>query len=168
MKKIWYLIFGLFLITACSENKSVEPKTEVQNLKIHFHYSFKNELNTFDQTFQKDLVMDGTIKVPFYLTQEEQNDILNTITGVDFYSFPDTIRNEPGPDGIIMTINPDPGRQFIRIEYQGKEKLVNWFCPLPQDNPNGIRLLTLQQKIIEIIESKPEYQALPPARGGYL
>jgi hypothetical protein len=45
---------------------------------------------------------------------------------------------------------------------------VAWLYPLRPDNKNSERINNLVEFIIGIIESKPEYKALPPARGGYL
>jgi hypothetical protein len=42
-----------------------------------FQVWFRNELNTYENTYQKDLVEDGVIKVRFWLTAEEQNKILD-------------------------------------------------------------------------------------------
>ena len=157
--------FILLLLVLCNKNPVIP---EEQFIKIHFHYGFGNELNTFEQTYQKDLVLDGSVKIPFWLTAEEQEQIISKVQTVNFFQFPDTICYNSETDSFTVAIvEPNPGRQFLRILYQEQDKTVNWYLPLP-DNEYSISLLELIEHIISIIESKPEYQSLPPVRGGYI
>jgi hypothetical protein len=164
MKKIKYiLISSIIFFTLNCNLKTTEPIP--QFIKIQFHYGFKNELNTFTGIYQKDLVKDGITRTGFYLTDSEQNQIVQKIQSVDFFSFPDTIRIIP-KDGFTYTIEPDPGVQFLKIEYNGKMKSVYWFHPLPGDNSFVPVLKELTDFIQKIIEAKPEYKKLPAASGG--
>ena len=159
-----------FIGSDCAK-KIVEPKIVEpipQFLKIHFHYEFANELNTFEQTYTKDLVMDGTITVRFWLTEAEQQRILEKLQTVDFFHFPDTLMYRMGPDSVMVSISPDPGWQFIRVAHQNEDKMLYWRYPLPEENEFVPPLLELMNLIIGIIESKPEYKALPAPRGGRL
>jgi hypothetical protein len=147
----------------------IEP--DPQFIKIHFHYGFANELNTFEQTLQKDLVMNGTISTSFWLTTEEQRLILSKVQSVNFFDFPDTIRQEVGSDSIMALTVPNPGIQFLRVQYKEQDKTVYWYAYLRDsqgNNDHATMLIQLTSLIIDIIESKPEYQSLPPAEGGYL
>lgn len=110
--------------------------------------------------------MDGVIKVKFWLTKEEQNKILDKVNAVNYFSLPDTFKYIP-QDSISIAINPNPGEQILRIKYQENDKKTVWTYPLNEDNPKVKDLLELNDLIISIIESKPEYKKLPPARGGY-
>jgi len=156
--------FILLLLISCNKNP-VTPKE--QFIKIHFYYGFGNELNTFEQTYQKDLALDGSVKIPFWFTAEEQEQIITKVQAVNFFQFPDTICFNSETDSFTVTIEPNPGRQFLRILYQEQDKIVNWYLPLP-DNEESISLLELIEHIISIIESKPEYQSPPPMRSGYI
>jgi hypothetical protein len=161
-----YLVLTIFLAAAGSCSKSsnvVEPVRDIQNVKVHLQYGFADELDTFRQTFQKDLVMDGTIRSPFWLTSGEQDAILQKAMEIGFFSFPDSIQKEKG-----VHLSPDPSPDMLRIQYQGQDQTVVWFYP---PDPNEVRvkpLLELQDLIVKIIQAKPEYKALPPANGGYL
>jgi len=159
---ILLLLFGL-IISSCQESP-VEP--EEQFVQIYFKYDFRNELNTFENTYQKDLILDGVIKVPFWLTAEEQNKILNKVNEVDFFSMPDTFQYS-SEDSIIILI-PDPGEQILRIKYEQKDKTIIWSFLVLANNQQFNKLLQFKNFIISIIESKPEYKILPPHRGGYL
>ena len=164
MKTINIFIIAIILFVSCERKYPTEP--EVQFIKIHFHYGFENELNTFELTYQKDLVMDGTIKTSFWLNQKEQNEIVEKIQAINFFDFPDTIKYGES-DSIRIYVSPNPGRQFIRIKYNESDKTVNWYPPLPENNSFTPNLKDLMIFIIQIIETNPEYKKLPPARGGY-
>jgi hypothetical protein len=157
----WFLI----IIVGCSKTIT-EP--DAQFLKIHIYYGFGNELNTFEQTYTKDLVLDGYITVDFWLTEAEQERISNKLDAVDFFQFPDTLIYQMGSDSIMVRIEPDPGWQFLRVADENRDKIVYWRYPLPEGNEFVPHLVELKNLIIDIIESKPEYKKLPPARGGRL
>jgi hypothetical protein len=163
-----YLLFlvlalsWLLIISDCSKT-IIEP--DPQLLKIHFYYGFGNELNTFEQTYTKDLVQDGYIIVRFWLTEAEQESISNKLQVVDFFNFPDTLI-QMDSDSIMVWISPDPGWQFLRVADENRKKVVYWRYPLPEGNKFVSRLRELKNLIADIIESKPEYRALPPAKGG--
>jgi len=154
-------MLSLFVLDSCS-SLSNNP-TDPQSLQIKFQYGFRNELNTAEGTYQKDLVMDGIIKVPFWLTTNEQKTILEKMSAIQFFSFPDTLHRAPG-----LLIEPDPSPDFLRLKYQGEEKSVIWYYPLDSRSEYSQPLSELTELIKQIIESKPEYKKLPPAQGGYL
>ena len=143
-------------------------EADPQFLKVHFYYGFGNELNTFEKTYTKDLVQDGYITVSFWLTEAEQESIRNKFHVVDFFSFPDTLMYQIGSDSIMVRIEPDPGWQFLRVAEENREKIVYWRYPFPKENEFVSRLAELKNLIIDIIESKPKYKALPVPRGGRL
>ena len=156
-------IFCLFFFSC--ENTIIEP--DEQFVQIYFKYDFKNELNTFENTYQKDLVLDGVIKVNFWLTAEEQNKIMAKANELNYFSLPDTLKYI-SQDSIMFSINPNPGEQKLRIKYLMNDKTTIWTYPLNDDNSRVKDLIELNNFIINIIESKPEYKRLPPRNGGYL
>lgn len=159
-------IIHLIMLDACSKlsNNPASPQhADPQFVQIQFQYGFKNELNTFDGKYQKDLVMDGTIKVPFWLTTSEQNRIVEKVLAVNFFAFPDTIHKKQG-----VNIMPDSSPDFLRLKYENQEKSVVWFFPMDTSNPYAQSLRELAELIQTIIETKPEYKKLPPVRGSYL
>jgi len=133
-------------------------------LKIDLQYGFRDELNTFARTLQKDLVLDGTVTVPFWLTSDEQDQILQKAMGIDFFSLPDTLRREPG----VFISTPDPSPDLLRLQYGSQEKTVVWYYPQDPNDTQWKALLELRNVIVQVIQAKPEYKILPAARGGYL
>ncbi|UCD38291.1 MAG: hypothetical protein JSW54_02075 [Fidelibacterota bacterium] len=150
------------LLAACGE--PVEP--DEQFVKVHFHYGFRNELNTFEHNYQKDLVMDGVATTEFWLTTTEQEALLIKATQCGFFDLPDTII-QPW-DTVMVVIDPNPGPQFLRLQHEAQDHLVTWFYPLPEDTVYLPRLIELAVCLIDLIESKQAYKSLPPARGGYI
>jgi len=156
-----------FLLFFCHNQKSLlEP--EEQFVQIYLKYGFKNELNTFENTYQKDLVLDGAIQVTFWLTETEQTSILEKAIEFNFFSLPDTLEYTSQNDSIAVSLEPNPGVQILRIQYQSKDKTTTWTYPLNPDDSQVTDLMALNNYIISVIESKPEYKKLPPAKGGYL
>jgi hypothetical protein len=159
-----FIVFLSYWILSCQDSPT-EP--DPQYVQIFLKYGFRNELNTFENTYQKDLVLDGTIKVKFWLSAEEQNKILEKANVINYFSMRDTFKLV-SPDSTIVIISPDPGEQILRIKYQTNDKTTFWNYPAPENDEEFNELMQLRQYIIMIIESKVSYKLLPPARGGYI
>ena len=156
-----YLLFLLLVLSwslimiGCSKT-IIEPVSQ---------YGFGNELNTFEQTYTKDLVLDGYITVDFWLTEAEQESIRNKLQVVNFFSFPDTLIYQIGSDSIMVSISPDSGWQFLQVADENRDKIVYWRYPFPEGNEFSQRLVELTNLMIHIVELKPEYKTLPAPRG---
>lgn len=161
-----FLLLSVCLIFIGCSKTITEP--DPQLLKIHLYYGFGNELNTFEQTYTKDLVLDGYLTVDFWLTEAEQESIRNKLYVVNFFNFPDTLIYKIGSDSIMIRIEPDPGWQFLCVADENRDKIIYWRYPLPEGNEFVPRLVELKNMIITVIEGKPEYQAMPPSRGGHI
>lgn len=166
--RILIITIPMLLFIACHNNITDQEVRipDVQFLKLHFRYGFGNELNTYDRTFTKDLILDGYITVNFWLTTEEQESIVNRLKDNDFVNLPDTIATYTAGDSIIIQIIPSPGRQFLKAKFENFEKEVSFYFPLPENNPASAKILDLYEFIINIIHNKPEYQRLPEPHGG--
>lgn len=140
----------------------VPPRVE-QAVKVYCKYGFRDEVDTFNGTYTKDLVVDGTITVPFLFSAPEQDSILLALAQADFFTMPDTLHPIPG-----LLIFPDAGPQILRVEYQGAIKSVVWFYLLDQTDPRNQAAIHLFQRIQQIVESTEVYSQLPPAVGGYI
>lgn len=158
-------ILVLVLFISCSDS-IIEPDPQI--VQVFFKYSFNNELNTFDKTYQKDLILDGTIKVSFWLTTEEQNQILNKANELNFFSFPNIFPNIFPNDTSNVLVSPNPGNQILRIKTDNYDHQTKWTVLIDMNNSQAINIKELSSLIISIIEAKPEYKKLPPSRGGYI
>lgn len=155
-----FLLLPIFL--SCSEN-IIQPDEQFVN--ILFKYDFKNELDTFNNTYQKDLVLDGLIKIDFWLTTDEQNKIIEKANQLSFFLLPDNILADAP---VQITPNPD---QFLRIKTDKKEHSILWNIILEEfqaeQYEDFLKVVQLAEIIKSIVESKPEYKKLPPPNGGY-
>ncbi len=149
------------LVLACDLGEASKP--DPQFLQIQLRYGFGNVVNTFDGTLTKDLVLDGTITVPFWFTTAEQNLIISELDRAGFYDLPDTVHQITG-----VSIDPNPGSQLLCVQGNQGQKSVVWFLPPDQTNDYGQAIQQLASAIWAIVEAKAEYKQLPPARGGYL
>ena len=173
MYKQWLLLIILqaMLLVAC-QNEITDQQGQTkripdeQFLKLQFRYGFGNELNTYEMQFTKDLVLDGYVTIKFWLTTSEQESIANKLNEIDFKNLPDTLAVFSNRDSTIVQVVPSPGRQFIKAKLNGFEKEVGYYIPLPDDDSATEKILELTDFIINIIQQKPEYQALPAPRGG--
>lgn len=172
MKFLHIIVFSFLISLAafsCAENvtdnSSLATITDPQNVKILYKYSFKNELNTFTQKLTKDLVLDGTITVNFWLTDSEQMRILEMADQIGFFEMPDHLYNK-NTDSTIICIYPSAWNPSLTIKFGNKEKTIYWnsYNSIPQEYAKLQKLTSL---IETIIKSKKEFKDLPAARGGY-
>ena len=158
-RMIVFLAISLIILPTCKES-TVGP--DYQFVQIQFKYNFKDELNTFKNYYQKDLVLDGVVRVYFRLTKDEQNKILAKAYETNFFSMPDTLLNKAP-----VEITPNP-TQYLRIRYGNQENAVVWnYILYEYQSDQYKRLCELTDYLTDIIESKPEYKILPPRQGGY-
>ncbi|MDP2885375.1 MAG: hypothetical protein Q8P51_10185 [Ignavibacteria bacterium] len=161
------ILLSLFtlLCFSCSELSSPRPETD---FNVHLRYGIlaRNEVNTFENTFTKDLILEGTITVPFYLSRDDLGSIEAKMEQIDFFSYPDTfaVNSQDSVQGIVT---PNSTYDF-KVRYHSTLKTLFWDDAIIASDPRAAKLRELILLIRNIIESKPEYKQLPPARGGYV
>jgi len=166
--KSQYLIFLLVVVlVSCSGNIS-EPPFErnpvEQKIKIQYKYWFGDEINTFDKTLTKDLIIDGKVTIDFWFQEEEQNQLIDIVQETDFWSIKDTLLQNS--DSVWIEIDPDPGIQSLTIEYADSLNTVYWFIVNDYEEEYQ-RIKRITKYIIDVIENDPEYKKLPPRNGTY-
>lgn len=110
----------------------------------------------------KDLVLNGQIKVNFWLTKEEQIKIQSMVCETNFFLIHDTILNTAPVEITSNFIH------FLKIKINNEENSVIWNYILPEFQTDQYnKLIELSDYIVNVIESKPEYRSLPPRNGGY-
>lgn len=154
-------LLSLVIFPACDLGEG--PEYDPQLLRVQLNYGFRNVVNTFDGTLTKDLVMDGSVTVPFWFTTEEQQQIATSLERAGFFDLPDTIHQIPG-----VSVNPNPGPLKLRVATDRGEKVVVLYYPPEQTNGHWKTVEELALVIWTIVEATPAYQQLPPARGAYL
>ena len=162
--------FCVFLYSGCVHSSLPGIYRDYTNadrqfLKIYFQYGFRNKLDTFERVFQKDLIEDGTITIPFWLTTSEQDSIQAKMNSIDFFSLPNEI---PAQRGLAVTPSAGDRHLLIQLDDTHTYKLITLSYDADTTNSSCKRFMELEKLLVRIIESKPEYKALPNAHGFYL
>ena len=162
MKRI--LIFLSLLLLSCSDS-GISPGSRDFNLKLRYGIGARNELNTFQDTYTKDLILDGAVTTRFVLSEAEFEQIKDKMIEIDFFSYPETF-TVLRTDTIVVSIEPHATYDF-EVKYNSSIKRLHWDDGIISNDQRAAGLRELIRLIQNIIEAKPEYRQLPPARGGY-
>jgi len=170
MRKVWLTISSLALVAillglvGCAN-----PTRGESNFNLIFKYGVgaKNELNTFEGTFTKDMVSDSSITVNLSLTEEELDRIYQKMLEIDFFAYPDRFSVSTPPGASVGVVTPYSSYYF-KTEYDSKIKELWWDDETINEDEKADKLRELIQLVRDIIESKEEYKELPEPKSGYL
>ena len=144
------------------------PESRPSDFNILFKYGYdkamRNELNTFNETYTKDLGKDPPITVEFRLTDEDMERIYQKIVEIDFFCFPEKFVI-PVPDGEVVSATSNYLQYYFRVECDNKVKIVQWKDYILKENDDAKNLRKVISLIRSIIESKDEYRDLPSFEG---
>jgi len=129
------------------------------NIDFKFGVTARNRLNTFDGTFTKDLIMDGTITTRLILSQQELTQIKTKLLEMGFFDYPEVFQSEGS-----VTPRDD---YFIKIQFGSVTKQVSWYSDSDLDSKTNTDLYQLYHLLYDMIVQKLEYKLLPAANGGY-
>jgi len=128
------------------------------NLIFKYGVGAKNELNTFNQTYTKDMVMEPSITINLKLSDSELMEIYQKIKDLNLF--------EESTEPIEKNTYVTPcSNYYLKVQVDSTQKELSW------DDCRGRISDKFQQftnYIIQIIESKEEYKKLPTPEGGYL
>jgi hypothetical protein len=150
---IWFL---------ASNTPAYDSSKNVINIVFRYGVWSKNELDTFEGTYTKDLIANGTVTTRLILTQEELTQIKQKSDEINFFSYPDSFPKIPN-----RTMYPQFD-YYIKIQDHSVTKEVSWNTNSLIDGNMENNLTQLRNYITSLIEQKPEYKALPTPYGGYL
>ena len=147
------------------------PESRPSDFNLLFKYGYgsinKNVLNTFNGTYTWDMVVDPSITIDFNLSDEDMDRIYQKMVEIDFFCYPDEFAIPLPENGIVSAETPYQGYYF-RVEFDNNVKVLQWEDEIKNWNEDADKLRGLIRLIRSIIESKEEYQNLPPPRGGYI
>lgn len=156
MKKLYASLLFTVLFTACSTTPAVSE--EAFNLDFKFGYgSNDNELNTFDDTYTKDMVMDDPITISLVLTDEELASIQAKIEELDVFTEPYV-----APNGVSVMMSPCI-HYSLEVQVSGSTQNDEWTCSNTSSNK-----AEFVNFMFDFIDSQEEVQALPEPQGGYM
>jgi hypothetical protein len=169
MKKVLLIIILsslMLVIMGCSVAIAHEADSGF-NFIFKYGVSGGNTLDTFQGTYTRDMILDPAIIIDLVLTAAEMDSIYQKIVEIDFFNYPDKF-NVHVADNETKTEVAPYSSYFFKVEYNGKTKELLWHDKYLNSDIQGDKLKELINLIKSIIESKPEYQALPKPSGGYL
>jgi len=158
------LVVGLLGMWGCD---SWAPGESDFNLIFKYGITAKNELDTFQGTYTKDMVIDPSITVPLSLSVEEKGRIYQKMVEVDFFSYPDRFSVSVPAGELIGMVTPYSSYYF-KVEYNSKVKELWWDDEIVYKDERADKLRGLITLIRDIAESKEEYKKLPEPRSAYL
>lgn len=177
LKHIFYLLLAALVIAGCSTNKDAQPAPEQPEVLgempeempadfdflVRYGYGEvnKNEINTYQDTVVKDLIMNGTATADIMLTEDEMRSIYERMRAIHIMGKLELVPLKQGC--AVVPYQEDSWR----ITVNGFTRNWSWSgenCELTAD---AEQLLELRTFIADIVAGKEEYQALPEAEGGY-
>jgi hypothetical protein len=158
---IAFMILGVYLFIHSAQ----PPAFNGTDINIIFRYGVgaKNELDTFNGKYTRDMVIGPSITVNISLLNAEKERILQKMIENNFFDYPERFLQRQDR---FVTPSID---YFLKVEYDSKIKEVSWDDNSLFENKNienGLQEIT--RSILEIIESKDEYKTLPTPMGGYI
>lgn len=151
---------GLLVVKQTNTPAQNPPASQPVNFNLIFRYGVraKNQLNTFDGTFTKDMVTEPSITIKFRLTDNELAGIYQKINDLKLFD-----KDEEQSEG-NMFITPCSS-YYLKAQINSAQKELSW------DNCSKKISDKFQQftdYLISIIESKEEYKKLPKPKNGYI
>ncbi len=175
MKKILILLGILVLccfVVSCTNTATAQQTGNITSSNASFNFVFKygvsggNTLDTFKGTYTRDMILDPAVTINMVLTPAEMDSIYQKMVEIDFFNYPDKFSGHVADNETKTEVAPYPS-YFFNVEYDGKTKELLWHAKYVNLDTPGQKLMELINLIKSIIESKPEYQALPKPSGGY-
>lgn len=161
------LVISLFLSGCALKHVDKVDKT---NFSLIFRFGCgggKNILNTIDNTFEKDMVVDPPAITSLSLSEEELNKIYQKMVEIDFFNYPDYFSIYV-PKGALKGIVTPYETYYFKVECNSKVKELYWEDRITNEDKKADRLRELIELIKDITYSKKEYKELPEARGVYI
>lgn len=144
------------------KNQMPKEMPEDFNFSLSFGYGEvnKNEINTYDNSVTKDLIMKGTAKTDALFSQDEMQSIYEKMREINIMEI----------DGFSQQVGcskTPSNTDSWKITINGDRKTFSWTdedCSVSNDEK---QLLDLRTYIQQIVNGKDAYKALPEAEGGY-
>lgn len=144
---------------------NVPDVPEEFDILFKFGVGSRNILDTRAGTFTKDMITDPSITTELDLTRDETETIWKYIHRNHFYGLSEQIpENEDERSSVVPHVT-----YRLTVWAEGYENKSVVFSDVSTGGYSleERRFLRIANKIIDLIESKPEYKALPEPSGGY-
>ena len=167
------MLLAVLLIAGCNSNKEAEPVPEQQEMPEEMPGDFgflvrygygevtKNEINTYEDTVIKDLIVKGAAKANITLSGDEMRSIYDRMREMNIMGSLELV-----PATLSCSAIPFQEDSW-QVTADGVTRNLTWsdeHCELTDD---ANQLLELRNFIEDIIARKDAYKELPEAVGGY-
>jgi len=166
MKRLVLVVLSACLLLVLSGCHTTPPRESGFNLIFRYGVGAKNELNTFDRTYTRDMVQDPSITVKLSLSEEEVDSIYQEMMEIDFFDYPDNFSIVPPTSESRGIVTPYYSYYF-KVQRDSGTKELWWEDEIVYEDMKADRLRELINLIWDIVKSKDEYKALPELTGGY-
>ncbi len=156
MRKIYFGLFLSVLLVACSTN----PQSSGEAFGIDFKFGYgpnDNELNTFDDTYTKDMVVDDPITVSLILSEDQIASIQAKVEELNVFTEPVV-----DPNGVSVIMAPCI-HYSLEVQMAGSTQSAEWSC-----SDTSSDRAEFVQFMFDLIDAQEEVQALPEPQGGYM
>lgn len=145
-----------------------QPVGRPENFNVIFKYGVdaKNVLNTYDNTFTKDMVIDPNITTTLVLSSQELDAIYQKMIEIDFFAYPNSFAVPTDPNGCTGAVTPASTYRFDVVAGDTRKTLV-WGDYITNPDDQASKLRELIRLIKTLIQARDEYKQLPQPRGGY-
>ncbi|MGD8781727.1 MAG: hypothetical protein PVH88_22520 [Ignavibacteria bacterium] len=155
---LFLLILSFVSLGYTNLSQTIKHQTQNSNFTLEVIYrSGNNELNSVWNYIRKDLVKDGYIEAPYYLSFRDKDRIYEIVQDVDLASFPDVI-------GYTNRLDS----KSLLIKYDDIEKSIKWYIDGEPENEQEAILKELEEVLDDILFNNDVYRSLPKPRGGRL
>ncbi|TFE31580.1 hypothetical protein [Cohnella luojiensis] len=163
--RIFAILLSLTIVlVGCDHPDNVNTMPEKMpddfNFSVRFGITSKNEVNTFDSTVTKDLVVNGTAKATIRLSEKEMTDIYNQMREIDILRDLKLVARS-------NCYKTPYSEDFWKVQLNAQAVMFDWSDEACEMTENAEKLKQLRQFILDIVKKKPEYKELPEAEGGY-
>jgi len=160
------LLISVFLLSGCTSTSQM-LKEMPADFGFVFRYGVeaRNELDTVNGSFTKDLVTAGTATTALKLSEEELTLIYYEMQKMNIMSYPEDY--EPKTAALIQPEVTPYSTYYFKISYGGQTKEITWHDKNLSNLAGARDMRSLAATITNIVQSKAEYQSLPEPTGGY-
>ncbi|QHW34070.1 hypothetical protein GZH47_26940 [Paenibacillus rhizovicinus] len=131
------------------------------DFKVRYGYGMKDEIDTYENTVTKDLIVKGSATADLVFSDSEMRTIYAKMKAINIMQLKELNPINPGCGQIPY----DQASWTITIA--GETKTLTWSGEHCSLTASAKKLLELQTYIAGIVRATDAYKAMPAAEGGY-
>jgi len=173
-KKIFLIIAScviLFCLTSCDNNSAVIQNDF--NFSLNFSTYGRDIIDTYNNTFTKDLVSAGTETIDFVILMDKMNEIYEAFVELKIFDLPDDINAQAQLTMGESITEWEPHNNYIlKYTFNGETRTIicndgGPWCADSGPPDTRERLVQFVKIISDYIYSTEEYNKMSPFEGGY-